>query len=200
MTPDVGSLAPTGIAIFAFRQGGVVVSEAGVPSTSIGNGFRMYAEADQNVRSGVAVQNTHDDAAHVTFELTKLDGTALGLEGSLDIPAFGQRSIFLDEIPGFETLPQPFEGILRISSPNEAGISVLGVRGTINERSDFLITTTPATDENALATKQAGFPHFVDGGGYTTRFITFSGTPGQPSSGTLQLFSQKGGVLGLSLQ
>jgi hypothetical protein len=160
----------------------------------------MYAEVGQNVRSGVAVQNTHDNTAQVTFELTKLDGTALGLVGSLDIPASGQRSIFLDEIPGFETLPQPFEGILRISSPNEAGISVLGVRGTTNERSDFLITTTPATDENALPIKQVGFPHFVDGSGYSTRFITFSGTPSQPATGNLQLFSQNGSVLGSSLQ
>jgi hypothetical protein len=200
MTPDAGSIAPTGIAIFAFRNSGITVSEAGVPSMSIANAYRLYAEVNGHVRSGIVVQNNDDLPANVKFELTKLDGTVLRAVGSLEIPASGQRSLFLNEIPGFESLPLPFQGILRVSSANEAAISVLGLRGRTNERGDFLITTTPATDENESGVQRMVFPHFVNGDGYTTQFITFSGTRTQPAAGVLGMFSQSGKALALDSQ
>jgi subtilisin family serine protease len=74
-----------------------------------------------------------------------------------------------------------------------AGLSVTGLRTRVNERSDFLITTTPPTVESNPASPREGlFPHFADGGGYTTQFILFSGTAGQSSSGTLGFFNQGG--------
>jgi hypothetical protein len=79
----------------------------------------------------------------------------------------------------------PFKGVLRISAANPT-ISVLGFRSRWNERSDFIFTTTPATNENAPSNTHLIFPHIVDGGGYTTQFIMFSGTPSQPTSGNLQ--------------
>jgi hypothetical protein len=105
---------------------------------------------------------------------------------------------FLAQI--FPNLPQSFQGgVLRISSPSS--ISVVGLRGRYNERSDFLITTTPPTTESAPASSaEFLFPHFVNGGGYTTQFILFSGTAGQTSSGTLRFFDPKGNPLPLSLQ
>ena len=89
--------------------------------------------------------------------------------------------------------------MLRISAPAE--ISVVGLRGRTNERNDFLITTTPPTLESAPATSaEMLFPHLVNGGGYTTQFILFSGTAGQISSGTLLFYKTDGTALGLSLQ
>jgi hypothetical protein len=38
-------------------------------------------------------------------------------------------------------------------------------------------------------------PQLVDGGGYTTEFILFSGSAGQTFSGTLQFFTQSGAAL-----
>jgi len=78
---------------------------------------------------------------------------------------------------------------------------VVGLRGRSNERNDFLITTTPPVNEaTPPSTARLVFPHIADGGGYTTKFILFSGRPGQSSSGTMQLFSQSGGVLDLTLR
>jgi hypothetical protein len=78
---------------------------------------------------------------------------------------------------------------------------VAGLRGRYNERSDFLITTTPSVNE-ATASSPAAlfFPQIPDSGGYTTQFILFSGQPGQSSSGTMQLFSQSGGALNVTLR
>src|SRR5207253_2002768 len=103
------------------------------------------------------------------------------LTGSISVPALGQRALFLNEIPGFESLAGPFAGILRIAPADSADITVLGLRGRTNERGDFLITTTPPTNENASTNSQIMFPHIVDGGGYTTQFITFGGTPAEPA-------------------
>jgi len=78
---------------------------------------------------------------------------------------------------------------------------VIDLRGRYNERNDFLITTTPPINEAAPpATSPMFFPHIADSGGYTTQFILFSAQPGSSSSGTMQLFNQSGGELGLTLQ
>jgi hypothetical protein len=197
VTPDPDNLVPTGLAIFSFTNQGVVVTEAGVPATSVGNAFRMYAALDGAMRTGVAIQNNNESAAVLNFELSNLDGTPAGVAGSIEIPAFGQRALFLNEIPGFESLQGPFSGVLRISSGNEAALSILGLRARVNERGDFLVTTTPATDENAEGAQHVMFPHFATGDGYTTEFITFSGAPAEPAAGSLQLFSQGGEPLRL---
>ena len=44
------------------------------------------------------------------------------------------------------------------------------------------------------------FSHIVDGEGWTTQFILFSGVAGQSSSGTLRFFSDNGTPLDLTLQ
>jgi hypothetical protein len=42
-------------------------------------------------------------------------------------------------------------------------------------------------------------PHFVDGGGYTTQFVLFSGTAAG-SSGTMIFLDKNGQPLGLTIQ
>src|SRR6185503_533783 len=109
---------------------------------------------------------------------------------------YSQTTKFLNQV--FSTMPRLFKGVLRISS--SAAISVVGLRGRYNERSDFLITTTPPTDETALPTySPAYFPHLVDGGGYTTQLILFS-NPGQSTSTDVLFFGQDGSSLNLSLR
>jgi hypothetical protein len=43
------------------------------------------------------------------------------------------------------------------------------------------------------------FPHLVNGGGYTTQFILFSGSAGQASSGNLHFFKQDGSAFNLTV-
>jgi hypothetical protein len=194
ITPDLSSTAPDGVAVFSFKKAAVTVAEAGVPAIVPGKAFRMYAEVNSAgaIRTGVAAVNTSSSSVHINFELIGMNGVSTGLTGSLDIPGFGQRALFLQEIPGFQSLPAPFKGILRISSANQADIAITGLRGRSNERGDFLITTTDPVNENTPPDSKIVFPHFVDGGGYTTQFVTFSGTNSEPSSGNLKMFSESG--------
>jgi len=143
--------------------------------------------------------NPSPTAATVNFTLTTLSGTSLGLTGRAQVPAQGHIALFLNQIQGFAGLPTPFKGVLRISS-SSTQISVIGLRLRYNERHDLLTTTTPPVDETSPpSTAGLYFPQLADGGGYTTQFVLFSGTAGQSSSGTLQLYSQSGQSLGLTL-
>ena len=202
--PDSGTSAPSGVGVFSFQNGGgVTVSEAGVPASAAGEAFRVYIEASGtagqpgSIRSGLALTNTSEAATVVLLELTNLDGTVTGLTESITIPASGQVAKFIDEI--FLSLTTPFSGILRVTS-TATDMAVVGLRLTTNERSDFLITTTPPSDETSATTSaDLFFPHFVDSGGWTTQFILFSGTAAQTTLGTLSFIDQTGQALDLSV-
>ena len=104
------------------------------------------------------------------------------------------------------SLQNPFQGVLQISSANSSPftsmpISVIGLRGRYNERADFLLTTTaPVPTSVAISTADLFIPQLVDGGGYTTQLILFSGLRGLSSSGVVRLFTQSGEILNLTLQ
>jgi hypothetical protein len=105
----------------------------------------------------------------------------------------GHTAMFMKQFPGFESMPYPFRGEVRISTAASEGIAVIGLRGEYNERQDFLVTTSmPANEATPPSSNEALFPHLADGGGYTTEFVLFSGSPGQASSGMLRFYSQSG--------
>jgi len=191
ITPSPNSAAPTGSLIFSLRNGGTRIAEAGVPATLAGSAFRVYVEssATDGIQSGVAVTNTSAVEARVTLELTNLNGSSAA-RTTVTIPANGQLATFINQIAGFESLSSPFRGLLRITSATP--VSVIGLRGRYNERSEFLITTTPpVTETPAGSAAEKFFAHFANGGGYTTQFILFSGAP-QAADGTLLFFSNDG--------
>src|SRR5436309_12950936 len=192
IVPNGDGPAPTPLVLFSYKPAMITVSEAGVPVTS-GTAFRMYVESsvESNIQSGIAVANTSSSPATVTFELTTLSGAPAGVSPvTLNLPGSGQAARFLGDI--FPSLGSSFRGVLRITMTS-SGLSVVGLRTRVNERGDFLITTTPPTVESNPASKREWlFPVLADGGGCTTQFILFSGTAGQSSSGTLRFVDQSG--------
>ncbi len=202
VTPDVSSTSPSGLGIFSFITGGITVSEAGVPALPEASAFRVYVEASgtpgaiNSVRSGLAITDTSGSTNTVTMELTDLNGATVGAAAILSIPPSGQVARFIDE---FFTLPANFSGVLRVTSTSD--VAIVGLRARTNQRGDFMITTTPPSDEVAAPTSvDTYFPHFADGGGWSTQFVLFSGTAGQTSAGSLSFIDQAGQPLDLELQ
>ena len=195
VTPQAGDRAPFPLAIFSFTSSGVRVTEAavlGLRATQL----RTYIENSGvlgslgSIQSGLAIANADVSTVNVTVEAIRLDGTSTGLTSSLSIPVGGKVAKFANEI--FPTLPATFKGVMRLTAPTP--ISVAGIRGRVNERNEFLISTVPAIDELAQASSaEIGFPHIVDGGGYTTQFVLFNAVIGQSSSGNV-LFRTTGGL------
>jgi hypothetical protein len=209
IVPTAGGPAPTPLVVFTYQPLGTVVSEAGVPTLS-GTAFRMYAESagtdgtPGNIQTGIAVANNAATAANITFELTNLDGSTAGLPApaTVSVPGLGHTGKFLAQIFPAGSIPNPFKGVLRITTTASA-ISVVGLRARYNERASaegFIITTTPATLESAPASSaEFLFPDLANGGGYTTQFILFSGTAGQSSSGNLRFVKPDGTPFNLTL-
>jgi hypothetical protein len=98
-------------------------------------------------------------------------------------------------LPAVEQLP--VRGVLRITS--FSSIAVVNFRTHFNELGNFLLTSTTTTNEALPSTNaELFFPQILDGGGYTTQFVLFSGVADQATTGTLRFVSQNGQALSLS--
>ncbi len=197
IVPETGSGAPVALLVFSFKRGGITIATAGVPPLQ-GQAFRMYAESSGSIQTAVAIANTSSVPVTVNLELSRLDGSPAATASQVTIPASGQTAKFLNEL--FPGLPTSFQGVLRLTSPS-AAVSVVTLRGRYNERTDFLITTTPPALETAPpAGTTMLFPHVVNGGGYTTQFVLFSGRAGESGTGVIRSFQQDGSSFVLLLQ
>jgi hypothetical protein len=205
---------PYGTAVFSFKQGGVTVSEAGVPASPPTLSARVFidyrsgvnavpAHSDAgvvDVNTGIAVVNYGAAAANVTYILRNASGNSIAT-GHGTIAAAKHISCFINQLkdvaPDFN-LPADFQtssqfGTLDIDS--DQPLSVLSLRGTFNQRQQFIVTTTPVAD----LTKSPGsgslyFAQFADGGGYTTSLILMN-TSTATETGTIQIIDDTGADL-----
>ena len=166
----------------------------------------MYAELSGtlnepgSIQTGLAIANPSAAQVQVTMELTNLSGTAAGSSATIAIPPNGQVATFLNQIAGFDLLGSPFQGILRITTSSASGVTVSGLRGRYNEDGEFLIASTPPVDETAPQPQsEILFPHWAEGGGYTTQFILFNASSAS-SSGSFRLVSSSGFPVDLGLR
>ena len=196
-TPDASNFAPSGLVVFSFTTGGKTVSEVGGNALTAGSAFRLYAESSGtpgqagSIRTGLAITNAADTDNMVTLEVTGLDGAMpMGVAPfPLPLPPSGQVARFIDEI--FDSLPDNFSGVLRVTST--ADVAIVGLRLRYNDRGELKMTTTPPSNETGAPTMaDRFFAHIVDSAGWSTQFILFSGTAGQASSGTLSFFDTAG--------
>src|SRR5262249_12104196 len=154
---------PSGLAIFSYRQNGIVVSEAGVPASRLMTQGILDAETNAAIRSGIAIANPNADAAVVSFSFVDESGQTV-TSGSITVPANSQIARFLNDDP-FNG-PGSFSGTLSFSASKSLAVAAL--RMLQNERSDLIWTTLPVVDPTTAA-GPAVFPHFVDGGGWTSQ-------------------------------
>jgi hypothetical protein len=191
VTADAHSFAPGLFAIYSFKPAGVTVSTASAPMVESERAFRLYVEESGDYRgqlqTGIVIHNASALPSSVLLQLTDLNGNAIGFSSTVTIPGFGQISKFFREIPEFAAMPFPFRGVLRFRTDTSEGITVQGIRGRYNERSDFLITSILPSAESEEATEpvsQLAFPHVAEGSGYSTGFVLFNDSA-SPSSGNI---------------
>src|SRR5206468_3464504 len=140
VSPDPGAQLPSGLAVIDFRDHNVLVSEAGVPASGLIMSGRIYAEVSSTINTGLAIANPTNQTATITFFFTDSSGDF----GSnvTTIPANGHVAAFLNEAP--------FNGRASLSGTftfsSNIPVSVVALRGRINERSEFLMTTLPVAD------------------------------------------------------
>jgi len=204
LTPLNGSSTASGSAVFSLVTNAGTVTQSSISAQPAGSVFRMYVESRAAVDTvgavdtGIGIANTSATAATVNLDLTSLNGMMVQQTAIVTVPPSGHISRFLHEL--FPNLPTPFRGVLRINA-NTSQIVVAGLLTRFNERGEFLIATTPASNE--LTPSQMGeliMPHIVDNGGLTTQFVVFSGSQYQSGVGILSFFDQSGQPLPLTFQ
>ena len=179
---DAGMTPPAGLAIFSSRVNGILVSEAGVPAAATVLEGRVFAETDGVVRTGLALANPNDTAATVAFFFTNSEGIDSG-HGTFTLGPREQIARFLDEAP-FNGGSEMW-GTFTFTA--DRPVAVIALRGFVNERSEFLMTTLPVAPIAVPTTGTVYFPHFAAGGGWTTQVILVNPTHA-PISGNVQFF------------
>jgi hypothetical protein len=146
-----------------------------------------------DVNTGIAVENNGSATANVTYTLSDLNGVTL-ITGHGILVAGNHFAKFVDQLkdvaPDF-SMPSNFQfGSLEIIS--DQPISVLAMRGTTNQRNEFLVSTTPTADlTQPLSYSSMYFPQLADGGGDTTSLILLNTSNGT-ETGTLQILGNNG--------
>ena len=168
---DPGMDPPVGLAIFGSRLNGILVSEAGVPASAPVLEGRIVAETDGPIQTGLAMANPNDRTATVAFFFTDSDGVDFGHD-TFTLEPREQKARFLDEAPfnGGATI----EGTFTFTA--DLPVAVIALRGYVNERSEFLMTTLPVAPLTVPTTGTVYFPHFAAGGGWTTQVILVNPT------------------------
>jgi hypothetical protein len=172
-SPTVGFAtgATSGLAIFRYRANGVTVSEATVPAMMPLQNGRIYAESGGAVRTGIAIANANDASVNLSYYFTDSNGNNFG-QDTIAIPAKAQMAQFLNEAPFNSGEITSATFTFNASAP----ISVIALRGLVNERSEFLISTLPVTPVEVRPVQDQFLAHFADGGGWTTQVMLINPT------------------------
>ena len=183
---EAGSTTPSGIAIFGFRQGGVLIAEAGVPVSEPVQEGRIFAESSGtpgqagSIQTGLAIANPNDTPATILFHFRDTEGERFG-EGSYVLDAGRQIAKFLND--------EPFNSGNEVSGTftftSSMPIAVIALRGLTNEADEFLMTTLPVAPLASTSTDTVYFPHFTDGKGWVTQVILVNPTD-ETIAGTIQ--------------
>jgi hypothetical protein len=201
---DSGSRAPGLSAIVRVRTNGIIVAEGAIPAIRPATSFRMYAESAGAwtngeagaLMTGVAVANPGSEPATAEVNLSNLSGSLIG-RSAISIPSGAQLSVFLTQLPGFQSLSTPQRGVLAVTSVR--ALAVTAIRARLNERRDFLFAGTPPVDETSTGST-VYIPHLASGGGYSTQLVFVESSLTAPSNGMLRFFDTRGQPLALDLR
>jgi hypothetical protein len=144
--------------------------------------------------------NSSDGPVTALLELTDADGAPTGVSAEVTLPPGTQISRFIDEIPGLETAPAPFTGLMKVTVITGLGLTVTGVQSLINEEGAFLMNTTGPIREDAVDAATTVFPYIPTGAQYSTSLILFGTPNGAGSSGQLRTWDSVGTPLFLVLE
>jgi hypothetical protein len=176
--------------VFRLSQGGVVVTESGVPAATPTTRARIYVDKASGHDTGLAIGNPGASTQSLTLTAYQLDGSSLIGWGAALVHPNGHAAQFAAQF--VPSIPAGFTGVLEITS--DSPFVALTLRSLTNVRGEFLLTAFPIADLTQPA-PPAIFPQIADGNGYVTQFILLS-----PSTGlgaTLRFFDSNGAALAI---
>jgi hypothetical protein len=184
--PDSETSTPVGAAVFSFSQGGILVTQSGIPSATPTTHAHVYVDTTGQHNTGLAIANPAGTALSVSVTAFRPDGSTRAGLGTVPLVALGHAAAFAWQF--IQGLPSGFTGVLDISAPQP--FVALTLRSLQNSRGDFLMTTMPIADLSRTPTSPLVFPQIADSDGYQTEIILLS-TSGS-STVTVDYFGNDG--------
>ena len=188
LTTTSGS-TPAGAGVFRLRQGGIVVTESGVPSAAPTTHARVYIDKSGGHDTGLAIGNPGSSTLNLTLTAYQQNGSSLIGTANATLNANGHAARFAGQF--VSGVPANFTGVLDIASPTP--FVALTLRSLTNSRNEFLLTTFPIADATQPAPQPVVFPQIADGGGYVTQVILLS--PTGAGTASVSLFGDNGNAL-----
>src|SRR5204863_6449290 len=136
--------------------------------------------------------NPNSQSVTISFYFTDASGQNFG-SSTMILDGNRQMAAFLDEQPFLSSggSPRPLAEARTFTFSASQPVAAIALRGFVNERGDFLMTTLPVADTSRLTSEATIIPHFAEGGGWATQVVLVN--PGDASTtGTLRFFDQSG--------
>jgi autotransporter-associated beta strand protein/YVTN family beta-propeller protein len=175
---------PSIAAVLSRRTGTDIVAETGISGVPVSPSAVVYAESSGNMlaatpgstETNLVISNASTTTATVTVAFSVINGVASNVGATIAIPPGGQVVGTPKQIIGFAFLPNPLQGILRISALDPTqNIAVAAFRNRYNERGELIVSALPPLPTSPLpADTPLIVPQIVDGGGYKTSLILVS--------------------------
>ena len=192
--PAAGNSAPSGTAIFLFKENGTVVTEAGVAASESTTTARVFVDYIDSF-TGIALVNRESQVTVVSFALMDTAGQLIDTT-TRTIRTGGHLAIFVHEI--FPQVVDGFTGLMEIRSPNP--ISTVTLKLTINAREDQVLTTLPVADlDHPPAVITFVFPQIAIGAGFSTQLIFINTDTDHTVTGKLRFRQSDGAALAVPM-
>lgn len=141
------------------------------------------------------------NAAPATISIYFTDESGLNFGGrTITLAPSAQISAFLDQPPFFTANPfsSPIANARTLTFTSDVPVSALALRGTVNERSEFLIAPLPVADLSETSADPLSIPNMADGGGWTTQVVLVN-LADDILTGTMQFFTGAGQAMTVTI-
>lgn len=183
--PAASSPTPAMLEFLRFRSSGILTLETAIPTAPLISSGRLHLRTTGAISTGAAFANPNNQSVTVSFFFTDQAGTTSG-SGTFVIGSNAQNVFFFGQAP---VSGAPSTGTFTFSATTP--ISVIGIRGRVNERGDFLLTPLPVTPLPFSSNGVVTIPIWGDGQGYTNQVILINPTD-QSISGSIQFLLASG--------
>ena len=182
---------PVGLAIFAQRQNGALVTEAGVPAVAATTSSRVFVDFDAaNGRdSGVALVNPGATALTVNLTLRDQNGVSSSCP-AVTVPPLGKIAQFASQF-SCSALGSSFLGTLTFTAA--APFAAVNLRSAPNDHPpESIFSALPVVDPTVTPVGSSLiFSQILDGNGNPTQILLMN-TSGSTIAGTISLFRDAG--------
>lgn len=178
---------------------GILVSEAGVESSTLLNRGRIFVQQGQKAGTGIALANPSDSSLTLKLVLRDLNGQVIDRNDDVSMAPHHHVAKFVSEL--FEKAPVEFTGSLTFEVAGALNrVAAVTLRQSKNPYGEPLLTTLPVMNldlpEGSAQSGEFIFPHLGAGPGFSTQLILINPAP-LSTEGVIHLFSSDGKKLEL---